>query len=280
MPPEAGLSHGSDVVAALKDLTTQWQAAAANNIGSLHTAGPTSSKEQPPKPYSAYDIATIKGYCGITNTEDIPIIWALFKTSKDREDYHLNIQKCMTVWSKANGTPIDHGMFLSSDTIDDIVKLRPNPGGSSATLKTGERGISILACLPRAANEIENIRLREVAAEESKASQTLKEAEKLAAADSREPANDLLSLKLNLATYAALLWALFAEECNIYKRLMEIYNILDQPEVMINKAAFSALLCRQVTWAVYNDSRTFSMCASIRMTSRRLAKESGGQPHS
>jgi hypothetical protein len=251
-------NQGADVVAAIQNLATQWQSATASSHTQQSTIVSAAAKENhTPKPYSTYDIAAIKGYCGITATSDIPIIWALFKTSKDREDHRLNIQKRMAVWSKENGIPIDHSIFLASDTIDDIVKLRPNPGGASATVKTGERGVSILACLPRVASDIESIRLRESAAEASKGSRTLKEAERLAAADSREPATDFLSLKLNIATYASLLWALFANECSLYKRLMEVHDILDQPEVMLNKHAFSALLCKQITWAIYNDARTF-----------------------
>jgi hypothetical protein len=116
----------------------QWQSAASPTTTLNQTTTSTTSKDNTPKPYSQYDIALIKGYCGITATKDIPIIWALFKTSKDREDHRLNMQKRMQVWSKNNGIPINHSVFLHSETIEDIIKLRLNPGGASATLKTGE----------------------------------------------------------------------------------------------------------------------------------------------
>ena len=92
--------------------------------------------------------------------------------------------------------PIDQSTFFLKETIEDIVKLRPNPGGATASLKTAERGTSILACLPRLLGAIEGNRIREAAAEESKSNRTLKEAEKLATAESREPPRDILTLKL------------------------------------------------------------------------------------
>lgn len=114
--------------------------------------------------YTDYQVAVIKGYCGLRETAAIPVIWALFQTSKHTEDHRLNLEKKMREWSMLHGIEIDHGVFFSKETIEDIVKLRPNPGDGHPTLKTAEKGVSILACLPRTQNEMEALRLQEQAA--------------------------------------------------------------------------------------------------------------------
>jgi uncharacterized membrane protein YgcG len=199
----------------------------------------------------------LMGFCGINDKRHIPVIWGLFKTSKEVDDHRLNISKRMAVWSRANGIPIDHSTFFLKETIEDIVKIRSNPGGATASLKTAERGPSILACLPRMLGAIETLRIKEAAAEDSKANRTMKEAEQLARADSREPPQDLLSLKLLIATYLALVWSLYSETCDLYDKLFSVYDILEEPEVLAMKQAFTPMLCKQITWAIYDDSRSF-----------------------
>jgi hypothetical protein len=225
--------------------------------GTAATTHPSQQKESTTTIYTDYQVAVIKGYCGLRDTGAIPIIWALFQTTKHTEDHRLNLEKKMREWSTLNGIEIDHGVFFSKETIEDIVKLRPNPGDGHPTLKTAERGVSILACLPRSQNEIETIRIREQAAEESKTNRTLAEALKLAAMDSRQPASGSLELKLNIATYLAKLWALFGETCHLYQKVAQIHQLFRQPAVMAAKHAFTPLLCRQITWAIYEDSRQF-----------------------
>ena len=100
--------------------------------------------------------------------------------SKHTEDHRLNLNKCMKEWPAQLGIEINQGVYFSKDTIDDIVKLPPNPGDGYHALKTEEKGISILACLPQTQHEIESIQLREQAADDSKQNQTLAKALKLA----------------------------------------------------------------------------------------------------
>ena len=60
-----------------------------------------------------------------------------------------------------------------------------------------------------------------------------------------------------IATFLALLWALFGEACHLYQKLLQIYLILRLPAIMYAKHAFTPLLCRQTVWAIYDDSRNF-----------------------
>jgi hypothetical protein len=99
--------------------------------------------------------------------------------------------------------------------------------------------------------------LQEQAAEDSKQNRTLAEALKLAQAEGRWPANNPLELKLNIATYLSLLWALFGETCHLYQKLPQVYNLLHLPAVLAAKHVFMPLLCRQIMWAIYEDSQNF-----------------------
>jgi hypothetical protein len=78
---------GSNFVATLQDLTSKLQPTATPTTTPNQTGKGTSSKDNAIKPYSQYDVATIKDFCGITRTSEIPVIWTLFKTSKDNEDH-------------------------------------------------------------------------------------------------------------------------------------------------------------------------------------------------
>jgi hypothetical protein len=255
--PQAPSPSAMDIATVLRDMSAHLQGLHRRGDAEAGEMAGNNAKESTNKPYSVYDTAALMGFCGVTDVRQLPVIWGLFKTSKEVEDHRLNIAKRMALWSKTHGIPIDHSVFFVKETIEDIIKLRSNPGGATASLKTAERGPSILACIPRVLGAIETIRIKEAAAEESKANRTMKEAEKLAASDSREPPHDLLTLKLLVATYLALLWTLYSESCDLYQKLFAIYEILDEPEVMAMKQAFSPALCKQITWAVYDDSRSF-----------------------
>jgi hypothetical protein len=73
--------------------------------------------------------------------------WKLVKTTKETEDHRMkNLYRKMAEWSKKTGIDINRGIFFRKDTIDDIVKLRFNQVGISATLTTCKKGISNLLC--------------------------------------------------------------------------------------------------------------------------------------
>jgi hypothetical protein len=197
------------------------------------------------------------GFCGETDPTLMPGIWKLFKTSKEADDHRLNIARAMRQWSQDKGIPIDRSIYLSKETVEDIIKMRFNPVGLGGTLSTCEKGVSNMLCLPRTQGEIEALKLFERAVEETQGTRTLKEAERLANSTKRDPPTDYHTLKLMVATFAALLEVLFGKSCDLYKKIMAIYEILDLDAVFQTRAAYSAIKCKQITWAIYEDSRNF-----------------------
>lgn len=208
-------------------------------------------------PYTQYQVAKLTGYCNEFDTAQLLEFLKLVKTTKETEDHRMNLYRKMAEWSKKMGIDIDRGIFFTKETIDDIVKLRFNSAGICATLTSCEKGISNLLCLPREANEIEAIKLFEQAVEETKATRTLKEAERIANSTTRDPPTDYHGLKLMVATYAVLLWTLFGDKCHLYVQVLKIYKVLNQDEVFATRAAFDPLKCKQIAWAMFEDSRSF-----------------------
>ena len=54
-----------------------------------------------------------------------------------------------------------------------------------------------------------------------------------------------------------MLWTLFGERCDYYDNCFALYNMLDSESVFANVHNFTACICRQITWAILNDSRQY-----------------------
>jgi hypothetical protein len=64
----------------------------------------------------------------------------------------------MSQWSKTTGKDIDKAPFFTEQTVKDIVSLNFNPGEAVPTFSLAQRGISILTCRPKLAQEVESIK--------------------------------------------------------------------------------------------------------------------------
>jgi hypothetical protein len=141
--------------------------------------------------------------------------------------------------------------------MDDIVKLEFCPGSPTTYLATAEQGISILTCRPWTGNDTADIRSREQAVKFTEKNQSLSEALLLGKRDPHQPPSSYHELKLDLGTFCALLWTLFGDHCDYYDNCFALYNMLYSESVFANARNFTAPICRQITWAVLNDSRQF-----------------------
>ena len=86
---------------------------------------------------------------------------------------------------------------------------------------------------------------------------TLTEALLLNKRDPCLPASNYHELKLDLGTFCALLWVLFGEKCDYFENCFALLRMLDSDNVFANSNTFTPLMCRQITWAVINDSRQY-----------------------
>jgi hypothetical protein len=71
------------------------------------------------------------------------------------------------------------------------------------------------------------------------------------------PPDNYIELRLSVNTFCVLVWTLFGEECNSYKGLLKVCDTLYQQEVHIIRDSFTADVCRQITWAILSNGRSF-----------------------
>ena len=69
----------------------------------------------------------------------------------------------MTKWAKKTGKEIDKAPFFTEQTIKNIVTLNFNPGEAVLTYALAQRGVSILTCRPKMAQDVETIKDNEEA---------------------------------------------------------------------------------------------------------------------
>ena len=104
------------------------------------------------------NVAALKSYCGVLTPVDIPTIWDAFQQTKELVSHRHNLRIGMQRWSKQKGLDIDKAPFFTENSIKDIVGLNFNPGKAVPIFSSPQRGISILTCRPKLAQEVEQIK--------------------------------------------------------------------------------------------------------------------------
>jgi hypothetical protein len=163
----------------------------------------------------------------------------------------------MTKWAKETGKEIDKAPFFTEQTIKDIVTLNFNPGEAVPTYASAQRGVSILTCRPKTAQEVETIKDNEEARRVTAHTAQFNEVCCHQKKNLSPPPDTYFELRLSVNTFCALVWTLFGEECDYYKGLFEVCKTLDLQEVHIIRESFTADVCRRITWAILSDGRSF-----------------------
>jgi hypothetical protein len=73
----------------------------------------------------------------------------------------------------------------------------------------------------------------------------------------RPPALMYSDMKLNIALFCALLWALFGNECNNYREVMKVLQVLDSWGRYATWSAYTPEICRHILWAVLHEEQQF-----------------------
>jgi hypothetical protein len=61
------------------------------------------------------------------------------------------------------------------------------------------------------------------------------------------PADIFWELQLNIGAFMTLVWVLFGMDCNYYKGLRQVYNVLEIGEVYTLNSKFRLENCRRIT---------------------------------
>ena len=210
------------------------------------------------KGFDRDQIAKLKDACGVMSAKDIPNIWSVIQATKGKahDSYRDHLKKSIELWCRSRYIERDKSIYLTAKFFEDLVALRFNPGGPVAQYESAARGISMLACRSLTAVEAETQQGYEEASKLTKTTRKLEDILK-EKGKTATPALDYMQLKLNIGTFCALLWALFGDQCDYYKELVKLHQILDREECFTIRDAYTKEICARITWAIIDDGRSF-----------------------
>ena len=221
---------------------------------------PVAKEKEKGKLLDEHQMAALKGFAMTTDWRLLPSLYVVLKDVTDNIDARNKILRGMFAWAKEKGIEIDRSVALTEDLVKNIKAIRPNPFDTLGTSRTTDNIVSNMTCLPKSAAELEKMRIGESAAGSTEANRTYKEREKQLKGESRRPPSNYYELKLNVATTCALVAVCYGEINDMYKNLEYIYSLLCSTGVSLYKTSFTPLMCRQITWAIYDDMRYYFSC--------------------
>jgi hypothetical protein len=124
-------------------------------------------------------------------------------------------------------------------------------------LKESEKGVSNLTCLPLDHETIVQIMQDEEDEEATKHTRTYTDLKKKMKNITHTPPSNYTELKLNVAMWAAMVWALFTETCPLYTQLMQLYMLLVSNYCDAIQKEFTGPVVRSVCWAIFEGSKEF-----------------------
>ena len=101
-------------------------------------------------------------------------------------------------------------------TVKALVNMKPIPGEGIPMFESAAKSLSILACRPNTATEMECEKVREQAEKDTKKTRSLGEASQLELGDIRASANNYYDLKLNISMFAGLLASIHNDKCSFF----------------------------------------------------------------
>jgi hypothetical protein len=207
--------------------------------------------------YSPFQLAKLKGFCGVYDNTNIPPIREYFKSTKDVDAHRTKLLGEMHSWARENEITITRGLYFEKSTMDEMVKLDFNPGAATAYFAMAEKGMSILIVRPRRGHETADIRSKEHAMQLTERNYTLSDALGLTRKDPRPPASTYFELLRDVGTFCALVHTLFGDHCDYFQNLFDLWMMLNSEQVYAKSDQFGPQMVRQITWAILEDSRQF-----------------------
>ena len=209
--------------------------------------------------YNDDKLATIMGFCHIDNPNDIPDVWhSGFSITKNCDTLRYLLKDYMRAWANTTeGAKIDGAVNFSEQFLTDIGSLKFNHGGASGDIKWIGRGITIMTCLPHGVGEWEELLAEEEAARRTTTTRTLDDELKRSKGTRRDPPSTYGDLCLAIDTFAALLWTLFGDKCDYYKKIMAVRSLLYSDIVLSHRSRLTSSVIKTYVWAIIDDGRDY-----------------------
>ena len=269
-PPRQSATVRVQPTAPAQDVWTQMAANISSTIAAAAAAiqpvvadPAPSTYEDGGKYYDKFQLAILMGFAQTDDVANIPRIWASFQYTKNMDTHKDNIKRGMMDWATSDIHPmhvaIDRSLLLTTNTVREILALKFTPNGLSTDTDTAHLGMSILVCRSRPAATAAAIRRHELIAERSRRSRTLAEAEQeqLVYDTGMALPDDYDDLLRCLGTYCALLFTLFGKRCTFYRHCYQIWTTMNSDYCLNRRQNFTVLFCRQIVWAIIEESRAF-----------------------
>jgi hypothetical protein len=80
--------------------------------------------------------------------QEIPNIWYVIQSTKGKayDTYRDHLKKAIKSYCRTRNIERDKSIYLKKPFLNDLIKLRFNPGGPVAQYDLAHKGISLLAC--------------------------------------------------------------------------------------------------------------------------------------
>lgn len=215
--------------------------------------------------YDKFQMAIIQGFAHAPSIHGVPVIWALFQSSKNLETHKDTLRRRMKAWAvgpdREVQVPIERSLFIPDASMKEILSLDFNPGGILAEAEAADQGLSLLICRARTTAAKTAIRKYERALEQSRRNRSMVEAQAEQvthmAYDTGALPDDYHELLRCVGTYCAMLNALFGDKCIFYRHCYALWTAMNSDLVYEQRQDFKALYCRQIVWAVLMESRVY-----------------------
>ena len=160
-------------------------------------------------------------------------------------------------WAKRKGVkPLIHkGVKIQKQNIEAIVKLRPNPGDGTATLKSAEKGYTPLMCMPWTSAQLEELAKKTTARERAEGNRTEGDIWDEENEGPRGHPRNFHELRSMVFAFTGCSYSSWKKDNDQYQKLWQLCTILQNTEVEKAQGAFDSLFCAQITWAMLVDCR-------------------------
>ena len=250
-----------EVAGGLKSLSSAMRPMAENQSRMVDSMTADSRKRRRMDELDDEDMATIMAFSGTMSVRDCQSFWKKApyveaSASRKWSKSETILKRAMNMWSDAMGYDVDPCVYFGKRFMEDLLALILVPE-EGLDFSSTMAGLTLLSCVFQNPAEIKKRKDEDNAQEAAQENLTLSETLRLEAKGARAPPVDYAGFKLALATFTALIWAVWGDECPLYKDLLGFCQMLKGANAMRRRFEFRPAYVRRLTWEVMLEADRF-----------------------
>jgi len=174
------------------------------------------------KEYDYFHLVAIQGWSNVKTINLALYIWVSWGLTNDNNRNRRDLKAMIIEWSEGERFEIDEGIHFGDKQLDILISLDMGFGDETALFINCGCGNSIVACTQRDKSEMAAARAMDAVEAATEGTRTYSEALALTKGAPRAPPSNFGDLKLCIATFAALQYALFTAKCLFYRNVVRI----------------------------------------------------------